>query len=108
MAITNTAITSNGTDIFVCPGGTSVQEHAVTCVIFCNVSDSLIVLTLHAVPTGSNVGNVNTIIKNLDIPAGETFTFDTEKMVLKTGDRIHAIASSENALVSTVSSMRVS
>lgn len=110
MAIENTEITTAGDDIFLCPGTlpSDSREYAVTCVIFCNVSGSDTTLTLHAIPQSSSLANVNMIINALTIPAGETFTFDTEKMVLATGDTLHAIAGNDGRLVATVTSMRVS
>ena len=36
---------------------------------------------------------VNCVVRQLTLPAGETFTFDTEKIVLEAGDRIFCIAS---------------
>lgn len=114
MAIINTVINSIGSDIFTCPGSypDDIQEHAVTCVIFCNVSsDNDVNLTLQAVPLLGTGGFKTTIIKNLNIPSGETFTFDTEKLVLSAGDRLLAFvqdSSKDDKLVCTVSSMRVS
>lgn len=110
MAISNIAITNGGVDIFTCPGTlvTDVQEHAVTCVIFCNISALSTTLTLHAPANNTPVSATNKIINTLTIPAGETFSFDTEKLVLTTGDKLHAIAGANSALVATVSSMRVS
>lgn len=115
MAISNSAITSlyalGYPGIFTCPGTypNDIQEHAVTCIIFCNVSDTTSVnLSLYAIPNGSAFASTHTVIKQLEIPAGETFSFDTEKLVLSTGDVLYAIASIDNTLVCTVSSMRVS
>lgn len=110
MAISSTALTTAGQDIFVCPGTlpSDSREYAVTCIVFCNISVSDATLTVHAVVSGGTVNTTNQIINALLIPAGETFTFDTEKFVLSTGDRVHAIASANSRLVSTVSSMRVS
>lgn len=106
MAIINSAITSTGTDIYTAAG--SGQEHAVTCIIFCNISASDAILTVHVVPSTGVVQNTNKIINNLTIPAAETFTFDTEKMILESGDRFYAIADANSRLVATVSHMRVS
>jgi len=108
MAIRNAAITTGGTTLFTCPGTlvTDVQEHAVTCIIFCNdqATDVLLSVSAYSQDTSTSVK----LIHNLTIPAGETFTFDTEKLVLSTGDYITATASLTNNLVATVSSMRVS
>jgi hypothetical protein len=113
MAIQNSAVTNVASNIFVCPGTlvTDVQEHAVTCMIFCNYSGSAVDLDVWAVPQGTPLAtSSNQIIKSLNIPAGETFTFDTEKLVLSTGDRITVAVGSgqDNRLTATVSSMRVS
>lgn len=110
MALTCTEITTSGEDIFLCPGTapSNVQEHAVTCMIFCNTSASDVTLNLFAVPTTLSVAAQTQIIKDLSIPAGETFSFDSEKIILSTGDRVRAEASVSFRLSVTVSSMRVS
>lgn len=116
MAIHNTSILTTNTIIFTCPGAptTDEREYAVTCIMFCNNSPITdITLTLHYVTNASSVSPTNMVINNLIIPAGETFTFDTEKIILSTGDTIAAIASvSPNinglGLNATVSTMRVS
>jgi hypothetical protein len=110
MAIQNYTVSNSSTTIFSCPGNVSTdpQEHAVTCVIFCNTSASEAELTVHAVSYPNARSSTNMIINSLIVPAGETFTFDTEKLVLSTGDTIQAISSVDGALSATVSSMRVS
>lgn len=110
MAISNVSVTNTGIDIFNCPGtvGTDDREYAVTCVVFCNYSATGVNLDVYAIPSGKSVSTATQIIKTLNIPAGETFTFDTEKFVLATGDRLYALASANSAITATVSSMRVS
>jgi hypothetical protein len=110
MALTSTQIETSGNDIFLCPGTSpdNLQEHAVTCMIFCNTSASDATLNLYTVPTGLSVAAQTQVIKDLLIPAGETFSFDSEKLVLGTGDRVRAVASANSRLSVTVSSMRVS
>jgi hypothetical protein len=110
MALTSTQIETSGNDIFLCPGTSpdNLQEHAVTCMIFCNTSASDVTLNLYTVPTGLSVAAQTQVIKDLLIPAGETFSFDSEKLVLGTGDRVRAVASVNSRLSVTVSSMRVS
>lgn len=111
MAINSTPITSAGNDIFTCPGtaSTDEREYAVTCMMFCNYSTQPVVLNLWLLgPTPAVISNDSIVMHNLTIPAGETFTFDTEKVVLSTGERIHATADVNSRLSVTVSSMRVS
>lgn len=109
MAIANTAVLTTPTTVFTCPGVlvTDVQEHAVTCMIFCNAGGTDTTLNLFAVPNGGTYTQCQ-IIKNLMIPAGETVTLDTEKLILSTGDTVQAIASVVGMIISTVSTVRVS
>jgi hypothetical protein len=83
---------------------------AITTLIFCNTAspDPTIstTLTLYAVPNGGAAGISNMILNALAIPNGETFTFDTEKLVLSSGDAIYAIASTTN-ITATISYMSV-
>lgn len=108
MAIRNAALLTGGTTIFTCPGTlvTDVQEHAVTCLIFCNIDSNDANLDLSAY--SQETGNTMKLINSLIVPAGETFTFDTEKLVLTTGDYLVASPSANDRLVVTVSSFRVS
>ena len=110
MAIQNTAIpATTPTTIY-----TSSNETAITTLIFCNTTAynpatptaDTVKLTLHAVPYGNPVGDDNMIINEMPIPAGETFTFDTEKMVLENGDYLRVIAD-VSGLSATVSYMSV-
>jgi hypothetical protein len=99
MALTATQITAtsisggspNGTVVY-----TSSGSNAITSMIACNNSGSAINLTIYAVPTGKNPYNYpeTTIVSSLSIPAGETVSFDQEKLVLGNGDSINATASS--------------
>lgn len=108
MAITSKAITTSGVNIF--PPSSPVLdpgEYAVTTMIFCNVSVSSATLNLHLVETGAAPSTVNTIIKTLTLPAGETFTFDSERFILADSDAVHAIASADSRIVATISYVRI-
>lgn len=113
MAITNSIISTSASAIYTSSGNT-----AITTVIVCNVNtyDPLnptvgkTTLKLYAVPAAdvlSGVAPKHLIVNGLELPAGETFTFDNEKMILSNGDAIFAVAGSANTLVSTVSSLGV-
>ena len=105
MAINNQTLSTGGNNLFLCPADV---EYAITCVVFCNYSASTVTFKVYAVPSGGAVSNASLVIKQLELPASETFTFDTEKFVLNEGDRIHAICSADDAVAATVSAMRVS
>lgn len=107
MAIKSSLVTSAG--VTITDTISTGQEVAITTLFFCNYSASDVVLTgIHLVKNGDSVTNTNKILHNLSIPAGETFTFDTEKVILQAGDTVYAVADVDSRLSVTVSSLRVS
>jgi hypothetical protein len=101
MALTNTQlVANNNTAVFSSSG-----QNAITTIIFCNtdpVNNGTI--SLYAVAYPNIVGTSTTILSNLSLPATETFTLDTEKLIL--GDRDVLYASSNIGTVGvTVSSV---
>jgi hypothetical protein len=106
MAIYNTAITatSEGSAQILDSGS---NNRAITTIIVCNTEVADRTLTLYAIPTpGTTASSANMIVKALTIPAGDTISFDQEKMVLATGDEIRAICSA-SGLTATVSTLAV-
>jgi len=47
------------------------------------------------------------VVRNLILPAGETFTFDSEKIILEEGDKIVLLGESPTNLSATVSYLEV-
>jgi hypothetical protein len=116
MAISNAKVTFPASAIFVA-GGTlpnDPQEYALTCMIFCNDSNNPVDVTVYVVPNGEIINPSSTgvtskhkVVNRLSVPATETVTFDTEKLILRTGDQIVAEASVNDRLVVTISSLRI-
>lgn len=121
MAIKNTEITTNIQSIFEIPEKFNIDDpdiiKAITTMIFCNKSiynpanstANTDILTVYAVPSENAaeflLNPMNYVIINrLEIPAGETFTFDAERLTLSNGDSIKAVCTS-NKLICTVSSV---
>ncbi len=110
MAIVNTTVTGSDTTIY-----TSSGNNAITTIIVCNTSAfnpaspaaNQSLLYMYAVPNGGTAGTGNLIVNGLPIPAGETVSFDQEKMVLANGDFIVAKTDSASNLVATVSTLAV-
>jgi hypothetical protein len=110
MAIQSTAIGTGNTDLYVSNGNT-----AVTCIWVCNTvtynplspTTGLTYLDLHFVKQGAGITATNLIVSQLAVPAGETVTFDTEKIILDNGDRVVASSAAPANLVATVSSISV-
>ena len=94
IAITATTVSSGsplGTTIYSSSG-----DNAITSIIACNNSGSAITFTLYACPAGKTPYDnpETTIVSALSIPAGDTVSFDQEKLVLASGDKICATAGS--------------
>jgi hypothetical protein len=108
MAVQSVAINNTNTDLFVSSG-----NNAVTTIMICNkipfdpldpAADQTY-LYLHIVANGDGVTDTNLVVNKLLVPAGETVTFDTEKIVLANGDRIVANTELPANLVATVSTL---
>lgn len=117
MAIRNLLINNTPDPVDIFGPGLSLtgSEYAVTNMMFCNVSAADVTLDLWIVETGGSVGDSSRVINELLIPVGETFSFDTEKIILAPTDRIYAETKTastgtqvDDAVGVTVSYMRVS
>jgi len=114
MAITNKQIALTDTTVLTVPTG---KRYAITTLMVCNTqpadtgggNDST--FDLFFVPSGQTRGtadpNANIICNNLKVAGADTFTFDTEKIVLEAGDKIIATGQSPANLVMTVSYLEV-
>ncbi len=100
MAIANAQISSSSkTPVFVATG-----ENAVTCIIFCNtslVTDATV--SVYLVPATVPASAANQIMNEISIPAGETFSIDTERFIMEDSDSIQAQASQNLIVTATVS-----
>lgn len=80
---------------------------AITTVIICNTGGTDLNVWLYAVPSpGTTASTANMIVNGLTVPAGDTVSFDQEKMVLGTGDELRAWANAAG-LTATVSTLLV-
>jgi hypothetical protein len=104
MAITNSQlVATEKTEVLIANG-----ENAVTCVIFCNTSlDTDAEVSLWVVPAAIAAGDANMVLNTLSVPAGETFSLDTERFILENGDSIQAQASQDTIITCTVSYVQV-
>jgi hypothetical protein len=112
MAITSTQLATGG---FLYTVYTSSGNNAITTMIICNtgavnLTDETVNacnLTLHLVAASSSATDVNKVISNLNIPAGETVFFSDERIVLGNNDTIQAVADQPSLLSITVSTLPV-
>lgn len=80
--------------------------YAITSMFFCNRGQTPANLTVFLVPKDKQYpDSTTTIIKDLNITNGDTFSFDTEKIILGEEDAVWAssdVGASINALLSVV------
>lgn len=94
MAIINAQLTTTQLDILTVPDDGSVDGYAITTVLVCNTdSADSASFDLHFIPDGENKDNkVTMVVNDLTLPPGETFTFDSEKIVLEPGAKVAFVA----------------
>lgn len=90
MAIVNQQLTTTQLDMITVPAS---KSYAITNILVCNNGASSAAFDMHLIPQSSSLSNsVTRVINNLELPAGETFTFDSEKIVLEEGDKVAFVA----------------
>jgi hypothetical protein len=110
MAIVNQQLTTTQLDMITVPAN---KSYAITNILVCNNGVATASFDMHLIPQSSSLSNaVTRVINNLELPPGETFTFDSEKIVLEVGDKIAFVAepdigSSLTNLSATVSYLEV-
>ncbi len=110
MAIINTLVDGAAANaIFTANTGT---EYAITTMIFCNTDPTVDAqLNVWLVPFGNVPGtSTGQILKNLSLPAMETFVMDSEKLILASQDAIWAQVDvpASNNVNATVSYVQIS
>jgi hypothetical protein len=118
MAIINNQLTITQLDAITVPAS---KQYAITNVLICNTYSPTggsaatrgANFTMHLIPSGSALNNATTtVVKELALPAGETFTFDSERIILEAGDKLSFTATPDQGsgntdLACTVSYMEV-
>lgn len=100
MAITNSQLSATEKTVIF----DAVGENAVTCIIFCNTSLTTdATVTVWIVPAGIAAGNTNMVLNEVSVPAGETFSLDTERFIMADSDSIQSQSSQNNIITATVS-----
>lgn len=125
MAIENVAIANTDTTLLEVPDPfpgwdplTDEQppiRYAITTIMVCNTwvpnpdheEDGETNFDMHFVKRNDPKSDTNMVIRTLILPAGETFTFDSEKVVLESGDKIVLLGESPTNLSATVSYLEV-
>lgn len=110
MAIANGTIALTDTELLTVPAG---KQYAITALIVCNTANfdssgnNDTEFDLHIVKSGQPKGPANQIVNNLFIAGSDTFTFDSEKIVMEAGDKIVAVSQAPANLAATISYLEV-
>jgi hypothetical protein len=91
MAIENARLETTQKDVLVVPAG---KTFAITNILVCNTDNSNAAsFDMHFIKATQDINNKLTIVvRNLELPPEETFTFDSERIVLEEGDRLTFVA----------------
>lgn len=106
MAIKSVQITTSGNppvQVYESQG-----QNAITTMMFCNTTTNVAAnIDVYVVSDGSGLapGPQTQILKNIPIPATETFVMDSEKFILEDFDTIHVRSDAANAITVTISSV---
>lgn len=110
MAIANTQVALTDTTLLTVPAG---KTYAITTLIVCNTAtydvsgNNDTSFDLHFVKSGQAKGAQNQICNNITVQGADTFTFDTEKVVIEAGDSIVIVSQAPANLSATVSYLEV-
>jgi hypothetical protein len=117
MAIVNAQLKTTALDILDQSTGQGVpagKSYAITNIMVCNTDGTATAsFDMHLIPSGNALANkVTRVIKGLSLPASETFTFDSERIILEEGDKLVFVAepdigASLTNLAATVSYLEV-
>ena len=93
------------------------KRYAITTIMVCNTQpadtggNNDTQFDMHIVPDGQAKGNsdpnANQIINNLVVAGADTFTFDTEKLILEAGDAIVTSSQAPANLIMSISYLEV-
>jgi hypothetical protein len=90
MAIVNAQLTTTDLEILTVP---AEKVYAITNILVCNNSSSNTAsFDLHFLSGQPKNNAITRVINNLELPGGETFTFDSERIILEAGDKIVFVA----------------
>lgn len=110
MAIANAKVLATNTTLLTVPVG---KQYAITTLLVCNngnydsggANDST--FKMYIVPDGQAIGNDNIVVNDLNVAGADTFTFDTEKIIIDENDSVVLVAQVANRLTATLSYLEV-
>jgi len=113
MAIENLQLDGTTQDLLEAPAG---KTYAITSIMVCNTyspsgaapASNNAQFDMHFRKDNQPLDVATTIvIRELDLPAGETFTFDSEKVILSPGEKLTFVGDANSNLAAMVSYLEV-
>lgn len=99
MTIAKASILTSATTAYTSSGST-----AITSMFICNFDTTNDChVTVYLVPSGDSADDTTTIFKQLNIEAGDTYIFNTERFLLSNGDTVKMTAETNGDLSSMIS-----
>jgi hypothetical protein len=99
MTIAKASILTSATTAYTSSGST-----AITSMFICNFDTTNDChVTVYLVPSGDSADDTTTIFKQLNIEAGDTYIFNTERFLLANGDTVKMTAETAGDLSSMIS-----
>jgi FlaG/FlaF family flagellin (archaellin) len=107
MAIAQAAIGNTDTVVLTVPASTSYTIMVCNHAGFNSAGTNDTSFDLHFVKSGQAKSNTNMVVKEMPVAGGDTFTLDTEKVVLEAGDKVTVLSQAPLNLSITVSYLEV-
>lgn len=109
MAIASNLILATDTTILLVP---AEKKYAITTIVVCNYSTTgdasfASSFDMHVIPSGESKTNANKVLNTIAMPAQETFSFNTERLILEEGDSVVLNSPDSNRLSATISYLEV-
>ena len=105
MAIVNQQLTTTQLDMITVPAS---KSYAITNILVCNNGTAAASFDMHLIPQSSSLSNdVTRVINKLELPPGDTFTFDSEKVILSAGEKLTFVGDANSNLAAMVSYLEV-
>lgn len=110
MAIANATIGLTDTTLLTVPAS---KTFAITTLLVCNTAtydvsgNNDTSFDLHIIKSGQAKGAQNQICNNITVQGADTFTFDTEKIVIDAGDTVVLVSQAPANLSATISYLEV-
>lgn len=93
-------VTTAAANVYVSTGNTAVMFLSL-----CNYSAGNVTANIYVVPNGGTADNLNCVVANLLITAGDTYQFyqASERLLLGNGDTVQANANANNSITTICS-----